>query len=145
MRNGIWRETDRHLVIESRRYRSYYKQCNRAFPVCGIFLWRAKNLLESHSPRLRLFRDSTNRLWGTLHFSTLSTNNECLIKGKASESISTIIIIAPFQQSIQEWTLNLNWTDKKVKTKTLLGCFEIIKFNVLDFGTRFFPPLVTHL
>ena len=29
------------------------------------------------------------------------------------------------QQSIQEWTLNLNWSDKKVKTKNLLGCFEI--------------------
>ena len=29
------------------------------------------------------------------------------------------------QQSKQEWTLNLNWSDKKVKTKNLLGCFEI--------------------
>ena len=29
------------------------------------------------------------------------------------------------QQSIQEWTLNLNWSDKKVKTRNLLGCFEI--------------------
>ena len=29
------------------------------------------------------------------------------------------------EQSIQEWTLNLNWSDKKVKTRNLLGCFEI--------------------
>ena len=29
------------------------------------------------------------------------------------------------QQSIQEWTLNLNWSDKKVKTKNLLSFFEI--------------------
>ena len=29
------------------------------------------------------------------------------------------------QQSIQQWTLNLNWSDKKVKTRNLLGCFEI--------------------
>ena len=29
------------------------------------------------------------------------------------------------QQSTQEWTLNLNWSDKKVKTKNLLSCFEI--------------------
>ena len=28
-------------------------------------------------------------------------------------------------QSIREWTLNLNWSDKKVKTKNSLGCFEI--------------------
>ena len=27
------------------------------------------------------------------------------------------------QQSIQGWTLNLTWSDKKVKTKNLLGCF----------------------
>ena len=76
MRNGIWRERDRHLVIESGRHRSYYKQCNRAFHVCGILLWRAENLLESSSPRLRRFRDCSNGLWETLHFSTLSTNNE---------------------------------------------------------------------
>ena len=76
MRNRIWRERNRHLVIESRRHRSYYRQCNRAFPVCGIFWWKAENLLESRSPRLRRFRDSSSRLWGTLNFSTLSTNNE---------------------------------------------------------------------
>ena len=29
------------------------------------------------------------------------------------------------QQSQQEWKLNFNWSDKKVKTKNLLGCFEI--------------------
>ena len=29
------------------------------------------------------------------------------------------------QQSIQAWTLNLNWSDKIVKTRNLLGCFEI--------------------
>ena len=28
-------------------------------------------------------------------------------------------------ESKQELTLNLNWSDKKVKTKNLLGCFEI--------------------
>ena len=44
------------------------------------------------------------------------------------------------QQSIQEWTLNLNWSDKKVKTKNLLGCFEInsmFRTSVHDF----FPDL----
>ena len=30
------------------------------------------------------------------------------------------------QQSIQKWTLNLNWSDKKSKEKNLLGC----KFNL---------------
>ena len=29
------------------------------------------------------------------------------------------------QQSIQEWTLNLNWSDKVVKTKSWLGWFEV--------------------
>ena len=29
------------------------------------------------------------------------------------------------QQIIQEWTLNLSWSDKKVKARNLLGCFEI--------------------
>ena len=29
------------------------------------------------------------------------------------------------QQSKQKWTLNLNWSDKKVKRKNLLGCLEI--------------------
>ena len=29
------------------------------------------------------------------------------------------------QKSIQKWTLNLIWCDKKVKTRNLLGCFEI--------------------
>ena len=33
-------------------------------------------MLESRSPRLRRFRDSSNGLWETLNFSTLSTNNE---------------------------------------------------------------------
>ena len=31
------------------------KQCNREFPVCGIFSGRAENLLESCSSRLRHF------------------------------------------------------------------------------------------
>ena len=26
---------------------------------------------------------------------------------------------------MQEWTRNLNWSDKKVKTNNLLGCYEI--------------------
>ena len=26
---------------------------------------------------------------------------------------------------LEEWTLNLNWSHKKVKTKDLLRCFEI--------------------
>ena len=76
MRNGIWRERDKHLVIGSCRHRSYYKQCNRAFPGCGIFSWRAENLFESRSLSLRHFYDSSNRVWETLHFSTLSMNNE---------------------------------------------------------------------
>ena len=70
MKNGIWRERDRHLLIESRRHRSYYKQY-----AIGHFLY-VESLLESRSPRLRLFRDSSNGLWETLNFSTLSTNNE---------------------------------------------------------------------
>ena len=40
------------------------------------------------------------------------------------------------QQSKQEWTLNLNWSDKKVKTKNLPGCFEInsmFRTSVNDF------------
>ena len=78
MRNGIWRETDKHLVIGWRRHRSHYKQWDQAFLVCGILLWRAENLLESRLPRLRHFcNNSSKRLWETLHFSTLSTNNEC--------------------------------------------------------------------
>ena len=44
------------------------------------------------------------------------------------------------QKSIQEWTLNLNWSDKKVKTKNLLGCFEINSmFRTSVHG--FFPDL----
>ena len=48
------------------------------------------------------------------------------------------------QQSIQEWTLNLNWRDKKVKKKNLLGCFEINSmFRTSVHG--FFSLLVTRL
>ena len=36
-----------------------------------------QKLLESHSPRPECFCNSSNRLWGELDFSTLSTNNEC--------------------------------------------------------------------
>ena len=44
------------------------------------------------------------------------------------------------QESIQEWTLNLKWSDKKVKTKNLLGCFEINSmFRASVHG--FFPDL----
>ena len=39
------------------------------------------------------------------------------------------------RQSIQEWTLNLNWSEKIVKTKNLFWN----KFNVSDFSTRFYP------
>ena len=81
-------------VIESRGHRSYYKQCNRAFPVWGIFSWRAENLLESRSPRPGRFRDSSNGLWETFIF-LLFPRIMNLIKGKVGESISTIIIVAP--------------------------------------------------
>ena len=48
------------------------------------------------------------------------------------------------QQSTREWTLNLNWSDKKVKTKNLLGCFEINSmFRTSVHG--FFPRVVTRL
>ena len=44
------------------------------------------------------------------------------------------------QQSIQEWTLNLNWSDKKVKTKNIIGCFEINSmFRTSEHGL--FPDL----
>ena len=93
MRNAIWRERETS-VFESRGHRSYYEQCNRAFPVWGIFSWRAENLLESRSPRPGRFRDSSNGLWETLIF-LLFPRIMNVIKGKVSESISTIIIVAP--------------------------------------------------
>ena len=41
---------------------------------------------------------------------------------------------------MQEWTRNLNWSDKKVKTKNLLGCYEINSvFQTSAHG--FFPDL----
>ena len=44
------------------------------------------------------------------------------------------------QKSIQGWTLNLNWSDKKVKTKNLLCFFEINSmFRTSVHG--FFPDL----
>ena len=49
-------------VIESCRHRRYYKQCNRAFSVCGIFSSRAENLLESRLPGPGRFRNSSNGL-----------------------------------------------------------------------------------
>ena len=82
-------------VIESRGHRSYYKQCNRPFPVWGIFSWRAENLLESRSPRPERFRDSSNWLWETFIF-LLFPRIMKVIKGKVDESFSTIIIVAPF-------------------------------------------------
>ena len=47
------------------------------------------------------------------------------------------------QQSKQEWILNLNWSDKKVKN--LLGCFEINSMFQTSLSTRFFSRLVTRL
>ena len=39
---------------------------------------------------------------------------------------------------MQEWTLNLNWSDKNVKTKNIIGCFEIKSmFQTSEHG--FFP------
>ena len=49
MRNAIWRERETS-VIESPWHRSCYKRCNRAFPVWGIFSWRAEKLLASRLP-----------------------------------------------------------------------------------------------
>ena len=49
------------------------------------------------------------------------------------------------QQSKQEWTLNFNWSDKKVKTKNLLGCFEINSMFQTSLSTLFFSRLVTRL
>ena len=41
---------------------------------------------------------------------------------------------------LEEWTLNLNWSHKKVKTKDLLSCFEINSmFRTSTHG--FFPDL----
>ena len=71
-----------------------YKRCNRAFPVWGIFSWRAEKLLASRSPRPESFRDSSSRLWETFIF-LLFPRIINVIKGKVGESISTIIIIAP--------------------------------------------------
>ena len=93
MRNAIWRERETS-VFESRGHRSYYEQCNRAFPVWGIFSWRAENLLESRSPRPGRFRDSSNVLWETFIF-LLFPRIINVITGKVGESISTIIIVAP--------------------------------------------------
>ena len=45
------------------------------------------------------------------------------------------------QQSIQEWTLNLNWSDKKVKKKSLLCCFEINSMFWTNSVPVFFPDL----
>ena len=71
-----------------------YKRCNRAFPVWGIFSWRAEKLLASRSPRPESFRDSSSRLWETFIF-LLFPRIINVIKGKVGESISTIIIVAP--------------------------------------------------
>ena len=43
------------------------------------------------------------------------------------------------QQSIQEWTLNLNWSEQKRKTKNLLGCFEINSIFRTSVHGFFFP------
>ena len=71
-----------------------YKRCNRAFPVWGIFSWRAEKLLASRSPRPESFRDSSSRLWETFIF-LLFPRIINVIKGKVGESISTIIIVVP--------------------------------------------------
>ena len=64
-----------------------------------------------------------------------------LKKITASKKISKWMgVKAIKQQSKQEWTLNLNWSDKKVTTKNWLGCFEInsmFRTSVNDF----FPDL----
>ena len=44
------------------------------------------------------------------------------------------------KQSMQEWTLNLNWSGKKFKTKNRLGCFEINSM-FRDSVHGFFPDL----
>ena len=78
-------------LIESRGHRSHYKQCNRAFPVWGIFSWRAN---ESRSLRSGRFHHSSKGLWETFIF-LLFPRIINVIKGKVGESISTIIIVAP--------------------------------------------------
>ena len=95
-------------VIESRRHRSYYKQYNRAFPVWGIFSWTAENFLESRSPRPGRFRDSSNGLWETLIF-LLFPRIMNGIKGKVSESISTIIIVAPLEAIMKPTEAQVIW------------------------------------
>ena len=74
MRNGIHGRGDTS-VIESRGHQSYYNG-NRTFPSCGIFSRGAGNLLEDSGLRQGRFRDSSDRLWGELDFSTHSINNE---------------------------------------------------------------------
>ena len=47
--------------------------------------------------------------------------------------LSNFFVYIIKRQSIQEWTLNLNWSEKIVKTKNLFWN----KFNVSDFSTPF--------
>ena len=96
-------------VIESRGHRSYYKQCNRIFPVWGIFSWRAKNLLESRSLRSGRFPHSSKGLWETFIF-LLFTRIINVIEGNVGASISTIIIVAPLAAVMKPaiWNNNNN-------------------------------------
>ena len=74
MRNGIHGRGDTS-VIESRGHRRYYKG-NRTFHSRGIFSRWAGNLLEDARLRQGRFRESSDRLWGELDFSTHSIDNE---------------------------------------------------------------------
>ena len=54
-----------------------------------------RNLLEESRLREGRFRNSSDRLWGELYFSTHYINNE-RYQRKIGVSISMIIIVAPF-------------------------------------------------
>ena len=101
-------------VIESCKHQSYNKQCNQAFSVCGIFSWRAENLLESDSPRPGFLRDFSNGLWESFIF-LLFPQIMNIIKGKIGESISTIIIVAPVVAIMKPGSSNLNNSSNSLK------------------------------
>ena len=74
-------------VIESRGHRSYYKQCNRVFPLWGIIgVKRTENLLESCSPRPDVFAILPTGS-GRPSFFLLFPRIVSVIKGKVGESV----------------------------------------------------------
>ena len=133
-------------VILSRRHRNYFKQCNQAFPVCGIVSWRAENVLKKFIRLVKLnsrFKCSWNI--ASLNVLLMLTVSMTVSHLYTYALIHMLSLIHHLNLSLSCSTISLALSDGSRKAyvldRTLLlwtGTREPISF--LPYGHKWSPP-----